>query len=171
MTMHDQRAIAFSTMHDARTVQRCNRASGMLESTIRVRCVFLCCSTACRTGERTILRIQYWMPWSMTVTSLSPWQTFLSLDSTGQNRVFLSRAMPSPNWSHLRHTGPQPRGTNRSIHPSKRPSVGRGAGGGRAGARGRYTRHGGFTEDLCARGRYTRQDGGRTGLCTNGHAS
>ena len=56
MTMHDQRAIAFSTMHDARTVQRSNRASGMLESTIPVRCVYLCCSTACRTGERTILR-------------------------------------------------------------------------------------------------------------------
>jgi hypothetical protein len=42
MTMHDQRAIAFSTMHDARTFQRSNRASGMLESTIRVRCVYLC---------------------------------------------------------------------------------------------------------------------------------
>ena len=97
MTMHDQRAMhAFSTMHDARTVQRSNRASGMLESTIRVRCVCLCCSTACRTGERTILRTVLDVPWSMTVSSLSPWHTFLSLDSTGQNRIFSSRAMPSP---------------------------------------------------------------------------
>jgi hypothetical protein len=66
MTMHDQRAIAFSTMHDARTVQRSNRASGMLESTIRVRCVYLCGDifveisllfhSLSSTGERTILR-------------------------------------------------------------------------------------------------------------------
>jgi len=104
MTMHDQRAIAFSTMHDARTVQRSNRASGMLKYTIRVRCVYLCGDIfvvpqpVAQARERYC--VQYWMPWSMTVTSLSPWQTFLSLDSTGKNRIFFSRAMPSPNWPH-----------------------------------------------------------------------
>jgi uncharacterized MAPEG superfamily protein len=115
MTMHDQRAIAFSTMHDARTVQRSNRASGMLESTIPVRCVYLCCSTACRTGERTILRT---VAYSILDAMVDDGYVIISVANIPFSR--LNRTEPDLFlWSHAvtklatpatgRHTGPQPR--------------------------------------------------------------
>jgi hypothetical protein len=121
MTMHDQRAIAFSTMHDARTVQRSNRASGMLESTIRVRCVYLCGDifveisllfhSLSSTGERTILR-------TVLDAMVDDGYVIISVANIPFSR--LNRTEPDLFlWSHAvtklatpatgRHTGPQPR--------------------------------------------------------------